>query len=710
MSADSEAEAIGDSSDIEILGQSVSLTDTFLAASNAGEGNAGNVLINTPKGSVTFDRSSALSATFKGAKGNGGNVEITTDSLLVRGGSQLQANTGGQGNGGSVLINALGGSVAFDDGFARSRVNVNAIGNGGNIEITTDSLTVKGGGRLFARNDFGEGNAGRITITAKDTVTIAGFEGNGAPIVGTDVANGGTGNGNDINIKARSIDIKDEAVIAASIINGKGKNETPAQSGDVNITATEIISVANNVTVQGNRSAIFSEIGSNSFGNGGTINISAPIVSLENALVNTQIQQGGEGKAGDINIQAGTLSVTNNAFILAATFGRGDAGNVTITATNTISFDNSFAANAVGATGVGNGGRIEITTGSLEVTNGARLDASIFPKGKGNAGSVTINANDLVKFDGDNDRFNSGAFTTAESTAVGDAGGVTITTSTLTLTNEGEVAISSLGTGNAGNLEISANLIELDFGLLNAQTSGGQGNINLSTKDIILRNESNITTDAFGLSTGGNIDIDTENLVAFPNENSDITANAEDSFGGRVSITADCIFGTEFREERTPKSDITATSELGAEFSGEVTINTPEVDPTSGLIELPEAVADASDQISQNACQQSSESEFIITGRGGLPPSPNQVLSSDSAQVGWIDPAPVENRGAEEQESREVDESTSIPNPQSKIPNPIVPARGWIFNEKGEVLLVSYDPTNSGPQRSRQKPPTCPEP
>jgi hypothetical protein len=32
----------------------------------------------------------------------------------------------------------------------------------------------------------------------------------------------------------------------------------------------------------------------------------------------------------------------------------------------------------------------------------------------------------------------------------------------------------------------------------------------------------------------------------------------------------------------------------------------------------------------------------------------------------------------------------------------IVPARGWIRDENGDVILVSYDPTKTGVQRPRQ--------
>ena len=82
--------------------------------------------------------------------------------------------------------------------------------------------------------------------------------------------------------------------------------------------------------------------------------------------------------------------------------GKGDAGKVEITATDLVKFDGIGKINTSGAyspvvSGAeGNAGGISITTGSLEVLNGAQLSASTF--GIGNAGSVTIKANDSIKF------------------------------------------------------------------------------------------------------------------------------------------------------------------------------------------------------------------------------------------------------------------------------------------------------------------------
>ena len=47
-------------------------------------------------------------------------------------------------------------------------------------------------------------------------------------------------------------------------------------------------------------------------------------------------------------------------------------------------------------------------------------------------------------------------------------------------------------------------------------------------------------------------------------------ANANQGNGGNIDITTQNIFGLVFREKKTPKSDITASSKFG--LNGEVTV------------------------------------------------------------------------------------------------------------------------------------------
>lgn len=76
-------------------------------------------------------------------------------------------------------------------------------------------------------------------------------------------------------------------------------------------------------------------------------------------------------------------------------------------------------------------------------------------------------------------------------------------------------------------------------------------------------------------------------------------------------------------------------------------------------------------------------SSFTYTGRGGLPDSPDDFLTSD---VVWSDTRLTNIR------SGEVGASTSKPLNQTKEGIAIIPATGWVFNNKGEVTLISDAP------------------
>ncbi|PSO97287.1 MAG: filamentous hemagglutinin, partial [Cyanobacteria bacterium SW_12_48_29] len=345
----------------------------------------------------------------------------------------------------------------------------------------------------------------------------------------------------------------------------------------------------------------------------------------------------------------------------------------------------------------GQAGNIKVTAGSLSVTNGAVLATST--RGQGNAGSVTIDVRDTVEFKGGDEKgrafLYSGAYSQVEQRGVGQAGDLTITTEQLIVRDRAKVTVSSTGSGNAGELRVEASSIRLENqGKIISETKAGQGgNIALQLQDLLLlREQSQISTTAGTAEAGGdggNIDIDSDFIVAVPGESSDITANAFAGNGGNIDIDAFSVFGIEPREVENPASndinDITASSELGLE--GTIEIDTPDVDPSRGLVELPTVPVET--EVAQ-ACSPGSsqqQSEFVVTGRGGLPPTPEEALSSDAIQVDWVSLKP---EAAEEQESREAEEnspSSSSSNPS--VPNQIVEAQGWVTAPNGEVVLTA---------------------
>ncbi|MGK7897944.1 MAG: filamentous hemagglutinin N-terminal domain-containing protein, partial [Xenococcus sp. (in: cyanobacteria)] len=107
---------------------------------------------------------------------------------------------------------------------------------------------------------------------------------------------------------------------------------------------------------------------------------------------------------GNITINARNLNLdvisTMRAGITADSISpEAQAGDITISATDNITIDNSAIRNQVNSGAEGNGGDINITTGSLNVTNGGQIDAQTFSQG--NAGSINIIATDTITFDGE---------------------------------------------------------------------------------------------------------------------------------------------------------------------------------------------------------------------------------------------------------------------------------------------------------------------
>ena len=163
-----------------------------------------------------------------------------------------------------------------------------------------------------------------------------------------------------------------------------------------------------------------------------------------------------------------TLSGRNGAQLVSSTLGNGYAGSVIIDARDRTEFEGSNSG-ALSSSGVrssngqvivasGRGGDVHISTGTLSVRNGAQLDASTF--GRGNAGSVIIEARDRVEFEGSG----SGAFSRSGIlssngqvvAASGRTGDVRISTGSLSARNGAELVSNTNGTGSAGSVIINA--------------------------------------------------------------------------------------------------------------------------------------------------------------------------------------------------------------------------------------------------------------
>jgi filamentous hemagglutinin family protein len=580
--------------------------------------------------------------------GRGGDIAIDTKQLTLREGALIASPAVGAGDGGNLRIRASQAVEINASGVFTSTFNA---GNAGSIEIATGRLSVTDGG-IISPSTFGVGNSGNLIVNATDSVIVS-KERSDSPLSTALATNsiGGTGEAGNIEINTRSLRVGEGASITSSSGLRTLERVIPAGGPGGNITVNASDSVEVSGTAPG-------DIASRSILAAGTA---------------------GSNKSGNLTVNARRLIVRDGGAIGAPTLGAAQGGNVTLS-----------AAEAVEVAGTNPDGRFP---SSIVTTSGDLLYQTVF----------------------------------GLQPPSGAAGSLSIATGRLSVRDGASVSVQSFGTGAAGSINVVANSIALDNkGSIDGTTVSGLGaNINLRSGDIQLRRNSRITTDA-GAAGGGNININSNTLVAIARENSDITANARSALGGRVNINAPNVFGfrAASREQLrnslglsdaqfaalqvsptslVPTSDIAAISQnAGPALQGTVTFSASGVNPTQGLVELPQNVVNPEQLITANPCDRRSQNSFTATGKGGVPSSPNDVLSSDSAPFPWVQ---VEGSSKEE-EAR----SQELPGTKPEAENStaaVIPARDWAVNAAGDVILVGYNSGSAGDGRLPRQIPGC---
>ena len=651
---------IGEAGNIEISARNISLINGGSVASavfnpnqseNTTEPNRSSNIILTAEESILVEDSnsrfpSSISNQINFGNGNGGAIDLTAQNLFLRDGATIGSTIDLNAEGIAGNMNLEIGNLVLSTG---GQINANSFGggDGGNIDIIADTISVDGSGdNLFLNN-----SPSRISSSTQL---------NALDIVNEEL---GIGNAGDINISTNSLSITNGAELLA-------ESDSLGDGGDIQIVATE------NILVDGGTDRILTQLGNNT-----------------GSFFNTS----GIGNAGNIEISTPRLRVVNNGVVSAATFNEGNAGNININASNLLEVSNeSVIVSDVFAGATGSGGNLIIETANLKIAEGGQVNVTT--RGEGDAGNLTVRASNSVEIAG-TDEFGFRSNLSANAlNSTGNSGELNVFTKNLTIADDAiinvgnfpssENSISNPGTGEPGNLNIQARSIDLENGAsitAATQSSTGDGaNINLTiAEDLLLENNTLLSARAFEDADGGNLTINADNgfILAFPDSNNDVIANAEQGNGGNININTQAIFGLSERSSTPDNStnDINASSEFG--LQGNIDINNPAVDPTTGLIDLPASVGDATDQISQNPCQQGVGSQFIVTGKGGLPPNVNESLNSESTRVDLIEPVPSTSGEAEERESQETEENLSTE---------AVPAQGWVFNDRGEVTLTAY--------------------
>ncbi|MDB9461457.1 filamentous hemagglutinin N-terminal domain-containing protein, partial [Dolichospermum circinale] len=299
-------------------------------------------------------------------------------------------------NPGDINIDLKGSTLAFNNGqglkvpqdktLALIGGNVNINGNGVDAEglragiLSPGSQIQLGGLTQTGTVNFNE----NFYSTFPQGVTRGNVSLSNGAEINVRAAGGGS-----ITINSRNLNVNEDSRVRAGIQKNLGS--VNAQAGNIDINNIEQVTIDNAVIAN-----IVDEFGK---GNAGDINIHTSSLTLKNgSTINTSVfAASSEGNAGNVTIDTANLTLENGNFISADTSGKGNAGNVAIQATEGVNVRGWLSSDVKG-TAQGNSGGITIDTANLTLENGGYISADTY--GKGNAGNIAIQATEGVTVGG----------------------------------------------------------------------------------------------------------------------------------------------------------------------------------------------------------------------------------------------------------------------------------------------------------------------
>jgi filamentous hemagglutinin family protein len=231
--------------------------------------------------------------------------------------------------------------------------------------------------------------------------------------------------------------------------------------------------------------------------------------------------------------------------------------------------------------------------------------------------------------------------------------------------------------------------------------AGRAGEIALDTKRLTIRDGAAILNPTVGSREGSGVTIRASESLEI-NASGLLTPTFNSGNAGSIAIETGQLSGTD--------GAFVSASTSGAGNSGDENViypappapQAPKSIPVPRFVQLRQYFVAPTALIAANPCTKGTESAFTVTGKGGVPPSPDDTLSSAASPWRWVEEAgssATDNvRDLTDQQAREFGEIRD---------REVVPARGWVVNAQGEVMLVANQVAGQLDDRTRNPVSVC---
>lgn len=325
-------DAAGDAGRIHLQSPRVTLQNSGRIQSVAPEntsGNSGGIDIRTDQLDIrnrSFISSSTLSS------GNAGDIRI----FGLRDEDVQRLTINGHR---TSLDDGMGGATGIfsDTQFKTDPLGVVFGGQGGTINIGTDTLRMRNAAQISA-DTLGSGLGGIVWIRA-GTIDIDGSDFNQpSTAIGSFVEF--SGSGGLINVLAERIRIANGAAIIsnATVRPGDDPGDSTGNAGRVRVTATESLAIVNDPGPRQTKSTgIAAVVERGASGAGGTVIARAPQIIIRGvrAQISAASRRLGSGPAGNVRVDADRMLITDRGLVNALADDN-RAGRVVLNATDTI--------------------------------------------------------------------------------------------------------------------------------------------------------------------------------------------------------------------------------------------------------------------------------------------------------------------------------------------------------------------------------------